>query len=174
MLRKDKEPIVDDMTQLLAGSETMFVADYRGLTVAELGELRAKLRERGATLHVLKNTLAKIAAERSGRQIMVELFSGPTAVAFTGADLVGAAKALTEYARTHKQLDVRGGFIQNQIIDAAGVKMLATLPSREALIAQVVGTMAAPITGLVTVLQGTLVGFVRALNRVAEQKGAAA
>ena len=174
MLRKDKEPIVEEMTQLLAGSETMFVADYRGLTVAELGELRAKLRERGATLHVLKNTLAKIAAERSGRQAMAELFSGPTAVTFAGEDLVGAVKALAEYARTHKQLDVRGGFIQNQIIDAAGVKTLATLPPREVLVAQVLGTMVAPITGLVTVMQGTIAGFVRALNQVAEQKEAAA
>ena len=174
MLRKDKEPIVEEMTQLLADSETMVVADYRGLTVAELGELRVKLRERGTSLHVMKNTLAKIAAERSGRQNMVELLSGPTAVAFIGDDLIGAAKALTEYARTHKQFEVRGGFIQNQVIAAAGVKMLATLPSREALIAQVVGTMAAPLTGLVTVLQGTISGFVRTLNQVAEQKGAAA
>ena len=174
MLRKDKEPIVDEMTQLLAGSETMVVADYRGLTVAELSELRAKLRERGTSLHVMKNTLAKIAAERSGRQNMVELLSGPTAVAFIGDDLIGAAKALTEYARTHKQFELRGGFIQNQVIGAAGVKMLATLPSREALIAQVVGTMAAPLTGLVTVLQGTISGFVRTLNQVAEQKGVAA
>ncbi|MGO8685413.1 MAG: 50S ribosomal protein L10 [Thermoleophilia bacterium] len=174
MLRRDKEPVLDEMTQRLADSDTVFVADYRGLTVAELSELRAKLREHGATLHVLKNTLATIAAERSGRRAMVELFSGPTAVTFTGDDLVGAAKALTDFARTHKAFEVRGGFMQNQIIDVASVKALATLPSREMLIAQVVGTMAAPMTGLVTVLQGTVSGFVRVLSQVVEQKEAAA
>jgi large subunit ribosomal protein L10 len=174
MLRKDKEPLVEEMAQLLAGSETLFVSDYRGLTVSELSDLRAKLRERGATLHVLKNTLAKIAAERSGREKMAELFTGPTAVTFAGDDLVGAAKALADYARLHKELDVRGGFMQNKLIDAAGVRAIATLPPRDVLIAQVVGTIASPMTGLVTVLQGTIAGFVRALNQVAEQKGAAA
>ncbi len=174
MLRKDKEPVVDEITQLLAGAETLFVSDYRGLTVAQLSELRAKLRERGATFHVSKNTLARIAAQRAGREKVVSLLSGPTAITFCGDDLVGAAKALAEFGRLHKELDVRGGLIQDSLIDAAGVRALATLPPREVLLAQVVGTIAAPISGLVTVLQGTLSGFVRALNQVAEQKRAAA
>jgi large subunit ribosomal protein L10 len=174
MLRKDKEPVVEELTQILAATPTLFVSDYRGLTVAQLTELRARLRERGASLHVAKNTLTRIAAQRAGRESVVSLLTGPTAITFCGDDLVGAAKALADFGRLHKELDVRGGVMQDSVIDAAGVRALATLPPREVLIAQVVGTMAAPISGLVTVLQGTISSFVRALSRVAEQKGAAA
>ena len=99
--------------------------------------------------------------------------SGPTAVTFCGDDLVGAAKALADFAKTHPQLEVRGGLLDASLIDPAGVKALASLPPRDVLIAQVVGTMAAPMTGLVTVLQGTISGFVRALDQVAQQRAAA-
>jgi large subunit ribosomal protein L10 len=174
MLRKDKEPVVEELTQILAGAQTLFVSDYRGLTVAQLTELRAQLRARGASLHVTKNTLARIAAQRAGRENVVSLLTGPTAITFCGDDLVGVAKALADFGRLHKELDVRGGVMQDRLIDAAAVKALATLPPRDVLIAQVVGTVAAPISGLVTVLQGTIGGFVRALNQVAEQRGAAA
>ena len=98
------------------------------------------------------------------------MLSGPTAVAFCGDDLIGAAKALADFAKTHPRLDVRGGLLESAYIDPAGVKALASLPPRDVLIAQLVGTMAAPMTGLVTVLQGTVSGFVRALNQVAEQR----
>jgi large subunit ribosomal protein L10 len=174
MLRNEKQALIDEMTQLLTDADSLFVSDYRGLSVAELSELRGKLRERGATFTVLKNTLARIAAERAGREQLTPLLVGPTAVTVVGEDPAGAAKALADYARTHQQLIVRGGLLQESIVDAAGVKALASLPSRDVLIAQVIGTMAAPMTGLVTVLQGTISGFVRALGQVAEQKEAAA
>jgi large subunit ribosomal protein L10 len=174
MLRNEKQALIDEMTQLLTDADSLFVSDYRGLSVAELSELRGKLRERGATFTVLKNTLARIAAERAGREQLTPLLVGPTAVTVVGEDPAGAAKALADYARTHQQLIVRGGLLQESIVDAAGVKALASLPSRDVLIAQVIGTMAAPMTGLVTVLQGTIGGFVRALGQVAEQKEAAA
>ena len=173
MLRNEKEAVIAEVADLLAGSETMFVSDYRGLTVAQLSELRAKLRESGARFRIVKNTLGGIAAERAGRASLSPLLSGPTAVTFCGDDLVGAAKALAEFAKTHPQLVVRGGLLESSMIDAEGVKALASLPPRDTLIAQVVGTMAAPMTGLVTVLQGTVSGFVRALNQVAQQKAAA-
>lgn len=173
MLRNEKEAVIAEVADLLAGSETMFVSDYRGLTVAELSELRGKLRESGARFRIVKNTLGDIAAERAGRVELKGLFDGPTALTFCGDDMVGAAKALAEYAKTHPQLEVRGGLLEASLIDADGVKALASLPTRDALIAQVVGTMAAPMSGLVTVLQGTLGGFVRALNQVAQQKAAA-
>jgi large subunit ribosomal protein L10 len=173
MLREEKEAVIAEVAELLAGSETMFVSDYRGLTVAQLSELRAKLRESGARIRIVKNTLGGIAAERAGRDALSPLLSGPTAVTFCGDDLVGAAKALAEFAKSHPQLGVRGGLLEASLIDAEGVKALASLPPRDVLIAQVVGTMAAPMTGLVTVLQGTVSGFVRALNQVAQQKAAA-
>jgi large subunit ribosomal protein L10 len=173
MLRNEKQALIDEMTQLLTDADSLFVSDYRGLSVAELSELRGKLRERGATFTVLKNTLARIAAERAGREQLKPLLVGPTAVTVVGEDPAGAAKALADYARTHQQLIVRGGLLQESVVDAAGVKALASLPSRDVLIAQVIGTMAAPMTGLVTVLQGTIGGFVRALGQVAEQKAVA-
>jgi large subunit ribosomal protein L10 len=173
MLRQEKEAVIADVAELLQGSETMFVSDYRGLTVAQLSELRGKLRESGAKFRIVKNTLGGIAAERAGRAELSPLLSGPTAVTFCGDDMVGAAKALAEFGKTHPQLAVRGGLLEASFIDAEGVKALASLPPRDVLIAQVVGTMAAPMTGLVTVLQGTVSGFVRALNQVAQQKAAA-
>ncbi|MFA4964069.1 MAG: 50S ribosomal protein L10 [Thermoleophilia bacterium] len=173
MLREKKEGVIAEVAELLAGTENLFVSDYRGLTVAELKELRDKLRQSGASFKVVKNTLGGIAADRSGREIVKGMLAGPTAVTFCGDDLVGAAKALAEFARTHPQLEVRGGVLASNLVDAAGVKVLASLPSRDVLIAQVVGTMAAPMTGLVTVLQGTISGFVRALDQVAQQRAAA-
>ncbi len=173
MLRREKEAVIAEVAELLAGADNVFVSDYRGLKVAELEELRGKLRESGATIKIVKNTLGGIAAERSGRKDLEEFLSGPTAVTFCGDDVVAAAKALADFARTHPQLEMRGGLLESSRVGPAGVKTLASLPSRDVLIAQFVGTMAAPISGLVTVLEGTISGFVRALDQVAQQRAAA-
>ena len=173
MLRNEKEAVIAAVAQLLSDSENLFVSDYRGLTVAQLEELRVKLRASGASFKVVKNTLGDIAAGRAGRNEIKEMLAGPTAVTFCGDDLIGAAKALADFARTHPQLEVRGGLLKSNLVDAADVKALASLPSREVLVAQMIGTLAAPITGLVTVLEGTVGGFVRALNQVAQQRAAA-
>lgn len=173
MLRNEKEALIAEATRLLAETESLFVSDYRGLTVAQLSELRGKLREQGASIKVLKNTLGRIAAERAGRSELSPLLCGPTAVTLCGDDPVGAARTLADYARLHPELAVRGGFLNDKIIDGPGVKVLATLPARDVLVAQLVGTMAAPLSGLVTVLQGTIRAFVRALDQVAAQRAAA-
>jgi large subunit ribosomal protein L10 len=173
MLRHEKDAVIAEVTQLLTDTENLFVSDYRGLTVTELSQLRGKLRESGARFKIVKNTLGGIAADKSGREQVKGMLSGPTAVTFCGDDLVGAAKALADFARTHPQLEVRGGLLDASLIDPEGVRALASLPPRDVLIAQVVGTMAAPMTGLVTVLQGTISGFVRALDQVAQQRAAA-
>jgi large subunit ribosomal protein L10 len=173
MLRHEKDAVIDEVARLLADSETLFVSDYRGLTMEQLTQLRGKLRESGAKFKVVKNTLGSIAADRAGWAAAKELLRGPTAVTFCGADPVAAAKALSDFARTNPQLAVRGGLLDASLIDADGVKALASLPSRDVLLAQVVGTIAAPMTGLVTVLQGTISGFVRVLSQVAEQRAAA-
>jgi large subunit ribosomal protein L10 len=173
MLRKDKEAVVEEATKLLAATEALYLSDYRGLTVAELTELRGKLREGGAVLHVLKNTLARRAAADAGREQIVPLLSGPTAVTFCSGDPVAPAKTLVDYMRTHPQLVLRGGLLQGQAIDVDGVRSLSSLPSRQVLIGQVVGTMAAPLSGLVTVLQGTMSGLARALQQIVEQRTAA-
>jgi len=173
MLRREKEAVITEVAGLLQDTETVFVSDYRGLTVAQLSELRGTLRQSGARFRIVKNTLGTLAAERAGRDTLKELLSGPTAVTFCGDDPVAAAKAIADFARTHPQLEMRGGLMAGDLLDAAQLRALASLPPRDTLVAQVVGTLAAPMTGLVTVLQGTIGGFVRALNQVAEQKAAA-
>jgi len=173
MLRKEKEAVIAEVARLLTDTDNLFVSDYRGLKVAELKELRGKLRASGASFMVVKNTLGGIAADRAGRAAVKDMLNGPTAVTFCAGDAAAAAKVLADFAKTHPQLEVRGGLLESILIDPAGVKVLASLPPRDVLIAQLVATMAAPMTGLVTVLQGTVSGFVRALNQVAQQRAAA-
>jgi large subunit ribosomal protein L10 len=173
MLRKDKEAVVAEAVELLSGAESLYVSDYRGLSVAELTELRGKVRESGARVKVLKNTLTRRAADAAGRDDIVPLLSGPTAITFCGDDPVGPAKALVDFARTHPQFALRGGVLQGSLIDESSLRELSALPPRDVLVAQVVGTLAAPMTGLVTVLQGTISGLARALQQVTEQKAAA-
>ena len=172
MPRPDKVAAVSEITADLKATDVYYFFDYRGLTFAEATDLRARLAKADTSLKVVKNTLAKIAAERAGRDALAPLLTGPTAVTICGEDAVAAAKALADYARLHQALVVRGGLMADSVVDAASVKTLAMLPPRDTLLAQVVGTMAAPMTGLVTVLQGTISGFVRALGQVAEQKAA--
>lgn len=174
MHRKDKEAFVEEVAGLLADAEIMYVSDYRGLTVAQITELRGVLRPSGASLRVLKNTLTRRAAAQAGRDELLELLNGPTAVTFCGDDPVAPAKALMDFARKNDALEVRGGVLQGKPIGAADVKALAMLPPRDVLIGQVVGTMAAPISGFVTVLNATIGGLVRSLQQVADQKAAAA
>lgn len=173
MLRKDKEAVIAETVRLLSESETLYVSDYRGLTVTEITDLRGELRQHGARVRVLKNTLTRRAAGQAQREEIVPLLNGPTAITFCGDDPVGPAKALMNFARTHPMLEVRGGFLQGSLLDLADIKILSQLPPKDALVAQVVGTLAAPISGLLTVLQGTVSGFVRALQQVADQKAAA-
>jgi large subunit ribosomal protein L10 len=173
MLRKDKEAVIAETVRLLTESETLYVSDYRGLTVTEITHLRGELRQHGARVRVLKNTLTRRAAQEAQREEIVPLLNGPTAITFCGVDPVGPAKALMNFARTHPLLEVRGGFLQGSLLGPADIRVLSQLPPRDALVAQVVGTLAAPISGLVTVLQGTVSGFVRALQQVADQKAAA-
>lgn len=173
MHRKDKETFVEEVAGLLADAEVMYVSDYRGLTVAQISDLRGRLRPSGARLRVLKNTLTRRAAAQAGRDELLELLNGPTAITFCGDDPVAPAKALVEFAKKNDALDVRGGVLQGKPIGAADIKALATLPPRHALIGQVVGTMAAPLSGLVTVLGATIGGLARSLQQIAEQKAAA-
>lgn len=172
MLRKEKEAVVAETVRLLSESETLYVSDYRGLSVTEMTELRGLLRQQGARVRVLKNTLTRRAAGEAQREEIVPLLSGPTAITFCGDDPVGPAKALMDFARKHPMLEVRGGFLQGSLVDSMGVRTLSALPRRDVLVAQVVGTLAAPLSGLVTVLQGTVSGFVRALQQVADQRAA--
>lgn len=168
-----KETLVEEIKDRFAGSPSVLLADYRGLSVKELQQLRVQLRGVGSELRVYKNSLTEIAMRELALPSMSELLSGPTAFVFAGEDPVASAKVLTVFAKTHKALELKGGLVENQVVDADGVKVIATLPSREELIAKLLGTMLNPIIGFARVLNGPTEAFARTVAAVADQKNAA-
>ena len=176
MPRPDKIEAVKNIAAELMATDVYYFVDYRGLTFAEASELRARLAKVDASLKVVKNTLAKIAAADAGVEGLTELLQGPTAIAFCHGDPVRVAKTIQDFIKEKKKVTVtvRGGKLQRSVLNAADVERLATLPSREQLIAQVVGLIASPLTGLVTVLNGPIRGLVVALGQIEEQKASAA
>jgi large subunit ribosomal protein L10 len=151
MQRPEKEQIVSELTERLRSSDTLIVADYRGLSVKEIDDLRTKLIEQGADFTVVKNSLTRRAAEAAGADALLALLEGPTAIAFLeeGGDPVAVAKALADSAKTTKILAVRGGIMQGRTISAEDVEELAKLPPADALRGQVLGAVAAPLYTIV-------------------------
>jgi len=167
MQRPEKERIVAELTERLRESETMIVADYRGLSVKEIDELRTKLLEQGASFTVVKNSLTRRAAEAAGADALLTLLDGPTAIAFldTGGDAVAVAKALADSTKTTRVLAVRGGVMQGRAISAEEVEELAKLPPADVLRGQVLGAISAPlyaIVGLFTAPLQDLHGLIQA------------
>lgn len=169
-----KKQVVDDIKDKLEKSQGAVLTDYRGLNVAEVTELRTKLREAGIEFKVLKNTLTRIAAHQIGLEDLDPYLEGPTAIAFGVDDPVAPAKILSDFAKTHKALDIKAGILENKVIDFEGVKALADLPPREVLLARVLGGMQGPMYGFAGSLQGVLRKFVYALDAVREKKSAEA
>ncbi len=151
------------LAEQLEHAELTVLADYRGLSVAELARLRGRLREAGAEFHVAKNTLARRAAERLGYAELVPYLVGPTGLA-TGRDSAALARALSDYARTQRIFSVKAGVLGARVLPPEDVGRLAELPSRDQLVAQVIGGFQAPIAGLVNVLNGTLRSLVGVLD----------
>jgi large subunit ribosomal protein L10 len=174
MVKPGKAEAVHEILLELQRSDVYFLVDHRGLSVAEATELRNRLRGVGATLRVVKNTLALRAAAEAGVEGVETLFAGPSAIAFCHADPVGPAKVLQAFIREKKKLAIKGGYLQKRVLGAGQVDTLATLPGREELIAKLVGGIAAPLYGLANVLTGPIRGLVAALDQVREQKAAAA
>jgi large subunit ribosomal protein L10 len=177
MHRSEKERLVEELTERLRSTETLIVADYRGLTVSEIDELRGKLIEQGARFTVVKNTLTKRAAEAAGVEGLVTLLDGPTAIAFleTGGDPVAVAKALDDAGKTDV-LVVRGGFLEGEEIGADDVRRLAKLPPADVLRAQLVGALAGSLTtvvGLFAAPMRDLVGVIDARIKQLEEQGGA-
>ncbi|MGE5542564.1 MAG: 50S ribosomal protein L10 [Bacillota bacterium] len=167
---EEKTKVADEIKDSLSRSRSAVLTDYRGLNVAQITKLRKTLRESGIEYRVAKNTLIRIAARHAGLEGLEAYLEGPTAVAFGFDDPVAPAKLLMGFARENRQLEVKAGVLDGRIIGADQVKWLADLPSREVLLAQVAGGMAAPLTGLASVLQGTIRGFVYALDGLRRQR----
>lgn len=169
--RDEKEAIVAEMTEQLGNAEAVVVTDYRGLDVAEISDLRRKLRECGSQLQVIKNTLAQRAFADADIELPEEMLLGPTAVALLFEELASPAKVLLECAKKTGRLAIKGGLMGGRLLDADGVTALSTLPTREELLSQVLGVITAPQRGTVTVLQAPMRDFLNVLNaRVKEME----
>jgi large subunit ribosomal protein L10 len=176
VLKSDKERVVAELTERLKSTSTLFVADYRGLSVKEIDDLRTKLIEHGARFSVVKNTLTRRAAEAAGAEALLAMLEGPTAIAFIEADgdLVAVAKALADSARTTKVLEIRGGLLDGVPIGEEQIKSLATLPPTDVLRGQVLGAITAPLTTVVGLLSAPvreLLGLIDARIVQLEEQG---
>jgi large subunit ribosomal protein L10 len=156
--KEDKERVVAELTERLRTTETLLVADYRGLTMPQIDELRSKLIGHGARFAVVKNTLTRRAAEAAGSDTLLALLEGPTAIAFleSGGDPVAVAKALVDAARETRVLEVRGGMLEGRPIEAAEIESLAKLPPLDVLRGQVLATVIAPLTGILALFTAPL------------------
>jgi large subunit ribosomal protein L10 len=173
MHKTEKEKVVADLVERLRSTESLIVADYRGLTNAQLVELRAKLRASGARLKVVKNTLTRRAAEEVGNESLLVLLEGPTAIAFVEAegDPVAVAKALSDTAKDTKVLELRGGLLSGRAITGADVEELAKLPAPDVVKSQLVGVIVAPLTQLAALVAAPLRDLVGLLDARIEQLG---
>jgi large subunit ribosomal protein L10 len=175
MKKEDKELVVAELTERLRTSDTLLVADYRGLTMPQIDALRSRLIESGARFTVVKNTLTRRAAEAAGADALLTLLEGPSAIAFLEADgdMVAAAKALADSARESRVLAIRGGVLQGRAITAEEVQSLATLPPLDILRSQVLAAIIAPITAIAGLVNAPLQNLYCLLEARIDQLGGA-
>jgi large subunit ribosomal protein L10 len=155
-----KEQMVEELRERIARSTIAVGADYRGLTVPEMDQLRRKMRSAGVELKVVKNTLTRLAAERAGRPVLNELIDGPTALAFGYGDITDVARAFNDYLpKAPASFSVRGFYLEGQVLPARELAELARLPPREVLLAQVAGQLQSPLATLAALLEAPLTTF---------------
>ena len=160
--RSEKEAVISDVTGLAAKAQTLVMAEYRGVTVADMTKLRSNARSNGVSLSVLKNTLARRAVAGSRFEVVSDMMTGPLIYGFS-EDAVAAAKVVSDFAKTNEKLVIRGGAFAGKALDVNGVKQLANIPSKEVLLAQLLGLLQTPISRTA-----------RVLAAIAEKKGAGA
>ena len=149
--RSEKEAVINEVTGLAAKAQTLVFAEYRGITVADMTKLRVKARSTGVSLSVLKNTLARRAVAGSSFEVAADQMTGPLIYGFS-EDAVAAAKVVAEFAKTNDKLVIRGGVYSGKALDANGVKQLASIPSKEVLLAQLCGLLMSPVSRTAVVL----------------------
>jgi len=149
--RSEKEAVISEVTSLAAKAQTLVIAEYRGITVADMTKLRAEARSKGVSLSVLKNTLARRAVAGSGFDVLVDQMTGPLIYGFS-EDAVAAAKVVADFAKTNDKLVIRAGAFGGKALDVDGIKQLANIPSREVLLAQVCGLLMSPMSRTAIVL----------------------
>jgi len=165
-----KRTAVAELVEAFSNSDRAIVSDYRGLTVSDLSAVRRGLREQGITYRVVKNRLARIAAQEAGRGELSSLLDGPSAVALGGQDEAALAKGLLDALRPYRNIAVRGGVIGNTQIDSAAITRLATLPSREQLLSQLAGGIASPLSTMASLLSAPLRNLGYGLTQLRDQR----
>lgn len=167
-----KVDLVAELQEQMKQSASIVMADYRGLTVAEMTDLRSQLREKGAQIRVIKNRLAKIAFADAGLPVPEEHLQGPSAFTFSHDDPITGPKVLSEYAKKNEKLEIKCGLFEGEIIDTAAVTALASMPSREELLGRLVGDLMSPVTKTAMALKATVNKLAWALQAIGEKKGA--
>ena len=173
VIRPEKVAKIAELKELISTSKCTVLVDFRGLTVAQDTELRRKMREAGVHYNVVKNTLLRIVAQEAGIEGLEPVLEQNTAIAVSPEDPVAVAKVVCDFAKTNDKLKVKVGILDGKVISAEEVKAVASLPPKEVLIAKVLGSMQAPISGFVNVLQGTIRNVVYALDAVRKAKESA-
>ena len=173
MKLENKKQIVKRLKDRFSQAKLVVLTDYKGLNVAAMNDLRAKLREAGVEYQVVKNTMLRRAAEETDAARLIDSFVGPSAIALSLEDPVAPAKVLSEFAKANQKLEIKAGVMEGKLLDAASIKALADLPSRDVLLAKLLSVMVAVPTGMVTVLNEIPAQFVRALAAVRDRKEAA-
>ena len=168
MNRDQKTAVVDEIAEQIGAAEAIFAVDYRGITVTQIAELRTKLRDADARFRVVKNSLSERAADQAGASDLKPMLIGPTALALVNGDAAVAAKALSDTARQLNLLEFKGGLLNGSVLSADDVRSIARLPSRQLLYAQLVGTVAAPITGLARGLNALIAGIAIQLQAIVD------
>jgi large subunit ribosomal protein L10 len=169
MNREQKSAAIAEIAARIDQSSAVFAVDYRGISVSQAAELRARLRDADATFTVVKNSLTERAADQVGADTLKEFLIGPTALTFVRGDVATAAKAIADYARATQLLPVKGGLMDGAVLDVDQIRTISRLPSREALYGQLVGVVASPVTGLVRTLNALVSGLAVALGQVREK-----
>ena len=172
MKKNSKEAIVAELAGKMATAKASFLADYRGLTVDQVNALRGKLRETGVEYRVVKNTLLKLAIKETGAACLEPMLTGPTAIAIAQDDPVAPAKVLSEYAKSNDKFELKGGALEGKPLSLADIKALSDLPSREVLLAKMLGSMNAPVTNFVGVLAAVPRSLVQVLAAIQDKKAA--
>jgi large subunit ribosomal protein L10 len=162
---EEKKKAVDELAEKVGRASVIIATNYGGLTVAEMTDLRRKLRSQQIEFRVIKNTLARFAASKAGKEELDKIVIGPTAVAFGYGDIAIPAKVLLEYIRSTKsQLKISGGLIENRVLSAAEIATLATMPPKEVLVAKLLGNLKGPLYSLVNVLNANIAGLTYVLS----------
>ncbi len=173
MPTQQKTKAVADFEKQAKESKGLIVTSFKALKTVEFNEVRAKLRPQLSEYRVVKNSLIKLALKNAGMEKLADMMEGPTAIVIERGDPIAAAKIVFDYAKTHENLKIKGGVFEGKVLTAAELKVIASLPSREVLLAQLLGTLQAPMVNLVSVLQAPMRDLVGVLDQIAKKAPAA-